>query len=112
MKQLAKLLLIAFLAAPGLLMAETAEVIPWDLNPDEDSSEQDEETSASEDDEGDDEDEDSEDADNEKTEETAENEEPEREINFDIKINKDYPDSYFYPGPDQRNEPSFGIPNR
>lgn len=112
MKQLAKLLLIASLAAPGLLMAETVEVIPWNLNPDEEGGEQEGETSASEDNEGDDEDEDLEDAGKEKSEETAENEESEGEYNFDIKINKDYPDSYFYPGPDQRTEPSFGIPDR
>lgn len=114
MKQLVKLLMIASLVAPGLLLAETAEVIPWNLNPDEDSSGQEDEASAFEDTEGDDEDLDeySEDADEGGEEEMAENEEPERDYNFDLKINKDYPDSYFYPGPDQRTEPSFGIPDR
>ena len=111
MKRIAILLLTCSLFVPGLLLAENAEEIPWNLNPDESMKEQDEEAaetdenSSKESEQGEDEDENT-------KEESDQDEEPEEEVNFDIKINKDYPDSYFYPGPNQRNDPSFALPRR
>lgn len=107
MKHLVMILMISFLTVPGLLLAETAEVIPWDLNPDEGIKEQDDETSESAED-----DEDTKDTAKEKKAEADESDESEEEYDLEIKINKDYPNSVFYPGPNRRNEPSFGIPDR
>ena len=44
MKLITKLLLISVLLIPGLLLAETTEVIPWNLDPDEGIKEQGEKT--------------------------------------------------------------------
>ena len=97
MKCITIVLLTCSLCIPGLLLAETAEVIPWSLDPDEGTQAPGGETTET---------------DKKTKEKTDKEKEPEEEFNYDIKINKDYPNSYFYPGPERRNEPSFGIPGK